>query len=322
MSIVKFWLGGHQADVSNEKAGPELVPAALRSTLCDHLCINSTAVITLTRKGAKVSTCPRIHSAGSAWCCAPVPRARLPQEIKGSKTEGAGLFFVESLGFSPLTLREAAFQRPAQSSGQPPQEEDTAAPRVIKQYAFSSDRKMMVSALVSWSWSARCLSARCFTYLAAPFLQSTVVELRRGGPVRVYTTGGSDFILAICEKVERLMSGETGGTSSSSSLVVEPLTKASADAITSDVIVTMARQSLRTIGLAYRDFESVAALPVGWQESPEGLECALTLYGILGIKDPLREVGLGICSCCILSPLALYVSSDAPTLFFVLLCRT
>ena len=90
--------------------------------------------------------------------------------------------------------------------------------------------------------------------------------------------------------MQRLISGETGGTQTSSSFVVDPLTKAAADSITSDVIVAMARQSLRTIGLAFRDFESVAALPEGWQESSGGLERDLTLYGILGIKDPLREV--------------------------------
>ena len=30
------------------------------------------------------------------------------QEVRGSKTEGAGLFFLESLGYEPLKLREAA----------------------------------------------------------------------------------------------------------------------------------------------------------------------------------------------------------------------
>ena len=53
----------------------------------------------------------------------------------------------------------------------------------------------------------------------------------------------------------------------------------------------MARKSLRTLGLAYRDFDSIGALPEGWQESPSGLEDELTFYGVLGIKDPLREVG-------------------------------
>ena len=62
----------------------------------------------------------------------------LSQEIKGSKTEGAGLFFVENLGSAPQMIREAAFRAAA------PAGTVDNAPRVLKQYAFSSDRKMMV----------------------------------------------------------------------------------------------------------------------------------------------------------------------------------
>ena len=95
--------------------------------------------------------------------------------------------------------------------------------------------------------------------------QSTVVELRRGGPICVYTTGGSDFVLAISESVERLVAGDTGGAAPLASPVVEELDPATAASLTSVVITAMARQSLRTLGLAYRDFESVAALPDGWK---------------------------------------------------------
>ena len=110
---------------------------------------------------------------------------------------------------------------------------------------------------------------------------SSVVELSPGGPVRVYTTGGSDFVLALSTHVIRLKSG---------AISREVLDAAAADALVSDVIVAMARKSLRTLGLAYRDFDSIGALPGGWQESPSGLEDELTFYGVLGIKDPLREV--------------------------------
>jgi len=71
--------------------------------------------------------------------------------------------------------------------------------------------------------------------------------------------------------------------------VVGALDAATAAALTS-VIVSMARPVAPHAGLADRDSESVAALPKGWEESPECLETGMTLYGILGIKDPLREV--------------------------------
>ena len=72
--------------------------------------------------------------------------------------------------------------------------------------------------------------------------------------------------------------------------VREALSPAAADALVADVIVNMARQSLRTLGLAYRDFDSAAGLPDGWEDAPAALEQGMTLYAILGIKDPLRKV--------------------------------
>jgi len=76
----------------------------------------------------------------------------------------------------------------------------------------------------------------------------------------------------------------------SSPPVREVLSPAAADALVADVIVNMARQSLRTLGLAYRDFDSAASLPEGWENTPTALEQGVTLYAILGIKDPLRKV--------------------------------
>ena len=106
------------------------VPAPLRALLRDHLCLNSTAV---------------------GLPCGPHHRI----EVKGSKTEGAGIALVESFGIDPAGLRAEA--------------ETTGA--VLQRYSFSSERKMM----------------------------STIVALSpRGaeGPVRLFVTGGSDFVLA------------------------------------------------------------------------------------------------------------------------------
>jgi magnesium-transporting ATPase (P-type) len=76
-------------------------------------------------------------------------------QVKGSKTEGAGIALVESFGFEPEAIRAAA----------------AAAGTVLQQFSFSSERKMM----------------------------STIVALTPAGadgPVRMFTTGGSDYILA------------------------------------------------------------------------------------------------------------------------------
>jgi magnesium-transporting ATPase (P-type) len=69
-----------------------------------------------------------------------------------------------------------------------------------------------------------------------------------------------------------------------------PLLRQDADAIVAGTILGMAQRSLRTVGLAYRDFPSVEALPATWETGTAGIEEGLTFYGILGIKDPLRKV--------------------------------
>jgi magnesium-transporting ATPase (P-type) len=64
------------------------------------------------------------------------------------------------------------------------------------------------------------------------------------------------------------------------------LTETDISEIIRGVITPMAQQSLRTIAVAYRDFPNRAMLPPSVEECPEQ---DLRLYGILGIKDPLRK---------------------------------
>ena len=115
-------------------------------------------------------------------------------------------------------------------------------------------------------------------------MMSTLVRLPSGA-VRMFTTGGSDYILARSTKVLQLP--PDGGAAAVP--VESEITPDLAENLVADVIVAMAEQSLRTLGIAYRDFGSVDELPAGWA-SGEVLppEENLTLYAILGIKDPLR----------------------------------
>ena len=128
-------------------------------------------------------------------------------------------------------------------------------------------------------------------------MMATVVELSPGGPVRVFVTGGSDMVLSLASHTLRLPTAPPPPSGARSSTTAPPpppvreaLSPAAADALVADVIVNMARQSLRTLGLAYRDFDSAASLPDGWEDAPAALEQGMTLYAILGIKDPLRKV--------------------------------
>eukprot|EP00158_Paraphelidium_tribonemae_P002869 Partr_v1_DN25739_c0_g1_i1_m74936 putative ATPase, Ca transporting, plasma membrane len=217
MTVVQAWLGGRLVEFADTEPHADAatapnfatVPAPLRVLLRDHLSLNSTAVVGLSAKGKR--------------------------EVAGSKTEGAGVMLVESMGADPAALRRAVAD-----SG-----------TMVKQYAFSSERKMM----------------------------STIVALP-DGRVRMFTTGGSDFILARCTSWLQL-------SADGAAVSPAPITPALAESLVNDVIIAMAKQSLRTLGVAYRDFASKADLPADYDSSaPEG---ELTLYAVLGIKDPLRK---------------------------------
>jgi P-type Ca2+ transporter type 2C len=218
MTVVEAWLGGRNYVFSTslpnvQVTQPGSLPTVLRDLLRDQLALNSTAAIVYKEE-----------------------HGQRKEEVKGSKTEGAGIKLVNSMG------QGVDYQ----------QIRDTYSRefRIIKQFAFSSERKMM----------------------------STIVELP-DGRVRVFTTGGSDMVLSRCVSQGSL-------TADGSSFNNTSLTEADVTEIIRGVIEPMARQSLRTIAIAYRDFPNRAMLPRTVEELPEQ---ELRLYGILGIKDPLRK---------------------------------
>ncbi|MEI6161560.1 MAG: glycosyltransferase, partial [Roseococcus sp.] len=212
MTVVEAWLGGVPFTFSTSRVGelappltpPAAVPPILRDMLRDHLAVNSTAsVIELAESNV---------SGGPATGAVAVR-----EEVRGSKTEGAGLKLVAQLD---PALSYTAIRAALSEHG-----------RLIKQFAFSSDRKMM----------------------------STIAELP-DGRVRVFTTGGSDMVLSRCTRMGRL--DATGAR-------LEPLALSEsrvADIITR-IITPMAQQSLRTIAVAYRDFPNRALVPQHKAES-------------------------------------------------------
>ncbi|GJJ68799.1 P-type Ca2+ transporter type 2B [Entomortierella parvispora] len=167
----------------------------------------------------------------------------------GSKTEVAMLDFSKRIG-------GADYRRLRE-----------AAP-VVHLYPFSSERKSM----------------------------ATIVQM---GPkqFRLHAKGASEIIMKRCNKVVQISSSEQGA----------PLSEKDRSAATTELdlndelqtqihktIISYATQSLRTIGIAYRDFESWP--PANIQLNADGevpfsevAESGMTLVGIVGIEDPLRE---------------------------------
>ncbi|KAG0014854.1 hypothetical protein BGZ81_000233, partial [Podila clonocystis] len=168
----------------------------------------------------------------------------------GSKTEVALLDFSKKIGGADYrSLREAT--------------------PIIHLYPFSSERKSM----------------------------ATIVQM---GPnkFRLHTKGASEIIMKRCDKVLQISSSGDQGTPLSEKDRMADVTELE---LTSDLqtqvhktIISYATQSLRTIGIAYRDFESWP--PAGVELSADGeipfasvAESNLTLVGVVGIEDPLRD---------------------------------
>jgi P-type Ca2+ transporter type 2C len=105
---------------------------------------------------------------------------------------------------------------------------------------------------------------------------------------RFYVKGASELILRKVETSVEIVKSDDGTTTSS----VNSLTEDRFGEF-SNIIENYATQSLRTIGLAYREFEQWP--PKGMTQNSDDeipydeLFSKLTLLGIVGIEDPLRD---------------------------------
>ena len=264
MTVAALYVAGacfdelpHQAPTQNDKVATtavwEALPTGARALLRDALAANSTATLRDMEKRAVIE--------GAGPSTGAVTAAS--KEVFGSKTEGAGLLLVEALGFPFAKARTGATAGEAQ---------------LLKQYPFSSERKMM-----------------------------TTLISRSDGAVVQLTTGGSDMVLARCDAellVAAFPTSPAPTEATPGGAVAAPLPRASpltaeGKAAFTGVINKFAGQSLRTVAVAVRQWPSSAALPAGWEESAAALESeGLTLFALLGIKDPLRPEVKGAVAAC------------------------
>ncbi|KAF9294441.1 hypothetical protein BGZ88_003889 [Linnemannia elongata] len=169
----------------------------------------------------------------------------------GSKTEVALLDFSKKIGGADYRqLREAT--------------------PVVHLYPFSSERKSM----------------------------ATIVQMAPNR-FRLHAKGASEIIMKRCTCVLQISSTPDHGEASMSEKdrmaeVTELPLEGDLQTQVHKTIISYATQSLRTIGIAYRDFDSWP--PVGVELNQDGevpfaavAENNLTLIGVVGIEDPLRD---------------------------------
>jgi Ca2+-transporting ATPase len=193
-----------------------------------------------TKKKAKAATG---GAAGVAAAAATLNTSADGVGFVGNRTECALLMLLRGWGTPYKALRDAH------------------AGRVVREYDFSSERKM-ASVLVTHPDPASAAKGACLLYAKG----AAEIVVRRC--VAAYSPGGAP---------------------------PAPLGDADRDALVEEV-TAMAASGLRTICLAQKDVPA-SALPGG--SAPEKpFEDGLTLMGIVGIKDPVRgEVPAAVATC-------------------------
>ena len=109
-----------------------------------------------------------------------------------------------------------------------------------------------------------------YTFNSIRKLMATVIQ--RPDTIRLHMKGASEIVLQKCTKVLN-QSGE-----------IIPLTSDGFNHLMNHVIEPMAGDGLRTICMAYKDFQS---LPIDWNDETTIFE-DLTCICICGIEDPIR----------------------------------
>merc|ERR1711871_1011876 len=130
-----------------------------------------------------------------------------------------------------------------------------------------------------------------YAFSSARKVMSWVVKTSNG--YRLFSKGASEVVLAKCQAIV----GADG-------VSTEPLTEEKKQDITTNVISVLAGEAMRTICIAYKDFDGAP----DWDEevpTPGGAPCkiftaeqGLTMVCIVGIEDPLRDAVPGAIKQC------------------------
>jgi len=129
---------------------------------------------------------------------------------------------------------------------------------------------------------------KVYTFNSARKSMSTIIPLDSGG-FRVYTKGASEIVMKKCS----FLVGEGGK--------IEPFTAAHQDRLVQTVIEPMAKDGLRTISIAYRDFvpgkadknqvhyDPSTGEPNFETMGEDNVIANMTCFCVVGIEDPVRD---------------------------------
>ena len=187
----------------------------------------------------------------------------------GSAIEVAMLKWARLLGVNYLTMREQTPQL---------KQDDGSSTGILKFYPFHSDRKR----------------------------SSCLVRLSNG-KYRLYVKGAPEMVLRLCDRLQYSVDGFKELTGDFQEVEGKVTGEGSRRRIVENCIYPMARQALRVLAFAYRDFETAQdwdEMVTYRTEEQKGVgdcpavESQLTLVGLLGCQDPVRpEVPDSVLDC-------------------------
>lgn len=122
-------------------------------------------------------------------------------------------------------------------------------------------------------------TVQMFPFDSSQKCMGAVIKLKNGG-YRLLVKGASEILLGYCSSKADILED----------LAVSPMSKTDREALL-NTIDTYARQSLRTIGLVYRDFEQWPPLNADVEEGSVEFSYVLkqlVFLGVVGIQDPVR----------------------------------
>lgn len=123
-----------------------------------------------------------------------------------------------------------------------------------------------------------------------------VVVKKPSGGYRLMVKGASEVIAALCDAVVEIPTTDDASAASRTQVTTTPITEEGRGNL-DRTIMFYANQTLRTLGLAYKDFESWPPANVEFVDNGDdtrevdynSLARSLTLLSIVAIEDPLRE---------------------------------
>lgn len=279
-----------------EELRAQIDPATLEM-LTSHLCLNSSDSDRYEPVDPQPSDIIKAQKVGL-----PTPIRR--RRVQGSPTATAGLLMLQCMGIDPMAVRSEAYATQGAERFNPAAAKDAAAAEAgdssaagAASAATTADEGHAVDTTTNFFIQQWPFSSKKKRMATLARVTVTAPDGSKSHKIRLFVTGASERILSMCGNV-RLVDATASPPEAHTEDIAAWKDKLE------EYILGMAGQQLRTIGMAFRDWESWEAF---LEEFPEETwrpqegdgddvsredalmdASGLVFMSVYGIKDPLR----------------------------------